>query len=853
MRSRLVLTLQRTTEDPVIDKIWLKPVTVSALTHRARTLVLVWLVFGIASTALAQTAPSQAAGTIHGEVTTQRATIPLGGVEVVLARAGVEVARASSEGDGKYRFENLPPGEYTVRAGLEGFSALTATVQLSAGGSAELKLDLQLSEQVRVVEPERLVSPTGTLAGADSLTQAEVEQIAPGGGLQAAFRLLASVIEVPGGLAIKGGLPNQASMQIGPGLFVDPATGLTQGSLPDDAIESVTVMPNPYAVEFGRFSSGLVVIQTRRGEDQWKTRISQLEPSFRTRRDKPFTVQGLRAFSPRMETGGPLKKDKVFLHLSAQYRYRASEVESRPEDEIRTSHRLGVFSRVDANLSDNHSLMAVAGVFPSRSKFATLGTFTPPDATANLHNDVQTLAVTERTVWSDTRFAETTVEINRFNIDVRPQGSAPMDLLPETTLGNFFNRQERTAATYQIIHALSGTSQTRFGLQMYKAGIDLLRSEFDVVSESRPILIRRSDGSLARRLDFGPRTAQAVNSTDFALFFQDRIQPNGRWYIELGARLDRDGIIDRFNVTPRVGSALLLTRSGSAVVRGGYGLFFERTPSTVGAFQGFETAVETRYADDGMTPLGPATAFVHTPDGDLRTPRSSTWDLAYDHRFNPRWSIHAGAIDRRGSHEYIVDRVTGATVGTLSPGGTLQLRSAGRSRYREIDVGVNFTAGTLLDLKATYVRSHARADLNAFSVYYDSVLQPVFGENAYGPARTDVPHRLLARWRAMPTPSWLFVGVADWRAGLPYSLVDEALDFVGPRNSARFPNYFRLDLGVDRRIRIFNLRPWVGVRIDNALNAFLPADVQANISSPAFRTFYNSELRQFRIQFRFAR
>ena len=39
--------------------------------------------------------------------------------------------------------------------------------------------------------------------------------------------------------------------------------------------------------------------------------------------------------------------------------------------------------------------------------------------------------------------------------------------------------------------------------------------------------------------------------------------------------------------------------------------------------------------------------------------------------------------------------------------------------------------------------------------------------------------------------------------------------------------------------------------IDNALGSFLPSDVQANISSPAFGTFYNSEYRQFRIQIRF--
>ena len=37
-------------------------------------------------------------------------------------------------------------------------------------------------------------------------------------------------------------------------------------------------MPNPYAVEYGRFSSGLVVIQTRRGGDAWHVRLNNLEP-----------------------------------------------------------------------------------------------------------------------------------------------------------------------------------------------------------------------------------------------------------------------------------------------------------------------------------------------------------------------------------------------------------------------------------------------------------------------------------------------------------------------------------------------------------------------------------------------
>ena len=54
----------------------------------------------------------------------------------------------------------------------------------------------------------------------------------------------------------------------------------------------------------------------------------------------------------------------------------------------------------------------------------------------------------------------------------------------------------------------------------------------------------------------------------------------------------------------------------------------------------------------------------------------------------------------------------------------------------------------------------------------------------------------------MPTPRWLLLGIFDWRSGLPYSVVNETLDFVGPRNSLRFPAYVRLEVGLERRFKI---------------------------------------------------
>ncbi len=234
-------------------------------------------------------------------------------------------------------------------------------------------------------------------------------------------------------------------------------------------------------------------------------------------------------------------------------------------------------------------------------------------------------------------------------------------------------------------------------------------------------------------------------------------------------------------------------------------------------------------------------------DPDLRTARSTTWDAAYDHRLNKRWSMHAGYIDRSGRNELLLNRVA------TPRGPVIRLDSSGRSKYREVEAGLRYTGGRGVDINTLYVRAFARADLNSYTSFYDSVLWPIVAENAYAPAKTEVPHRLLVRGRANPIKDWLLVGVLDWRTGLPYSIVNEMLDFVGPRNSERFPTYVRVDLGVEHRIKVGKARPWVGVRVDNALALYLPQDVQANVSSPAFGTFYNTELRQWRIQIRFER
>src|SRR5262249_36526800 len=150
-----------------------------------------------------------------------------------------------------------------------------------------------------------------------------------------------------------------------------------------------------------------------RAGDTWKVRLNNLSPTFRSERHKDlYNVNGLAGWGPTFAFGGPIVKDRIFLEQTGQYRYDADSVMSRPENELRTSHWFSSFSPVDINAAPKHSLIVTAGLYPSVTTFASLGTFIPPDATVNVHDRAVHAAAIERATWTDTLVSESTVQID---------------------------------------------------------------------------------------------------------------------------------------------------------------------------------------------------------------------------------------------------------------------------------------------------------------------------------------------------------------------------------------------------------------------------------------------------------
>ena len=464
-------------------------------------------------------------------MTTLDGTVSLPGVQVALhgASDATILASTSTDGSGIVTFPDVPPGRYVITATRDGFLPTdSAAFGVRANEVSQVLVDIQLTFVMPPVDVRSsMPSPTNSVqpVSMSDMLSGAVLDVAPllGDDFQNLMQLLPGVVRGPDGrLRVKGGQPTQGALQISSASLIDPSTGDADLEVPGQSVESVEVLANPFAAEYGRFTSSITRIRTRRGTNEWQFKPGNLFPRVRR------SLTQLRAFEPRFSARGPIKRDRVFLAQDVQFRYVTTPVRSLPEEPEMELRSFDSFTRVDGVVSARHTLGGGLILFPRRIKGATMNTFRPLGVTPDVNQSGASLGAVDRLAIARDAVLETTLSGRWFEVNVNAEDAGPMVFAPQTQSGRLFNDQEREVASHQWVEALSFSHHLFRGDHVSKVGIDLQRSYFQGFSASRPIEIRRLDGSLAERTVFGGRTEQSVGGVEFAVFAQDRWRVGSR-------------------------------------------------------------------------------------------------------------------------------------------------------------------------------------------------------------------------------------------------------------------------------------------------------------------------------------
>ena len=205
---------------------------------------------------------------------------------------------------------------------------------------------------------------------------------------------------------------------------------------------------------------------------------------------------------------------------------------------------------------------------------------------------------------------------------------------------------------------------------------------------------------------------------------------------------------------------------------------------------------------------------------------------------------HAAALRVSYLYSQTQDLAVIMPLSGVSDGGSLLgLANTGNSHYHEFEATLHYQLNERDELTVSYVRSHARGDLNTLSDIYVPFEQPIIRPNVVGTLAADIPNRVVASGR-ISLPFKITVNpIVDVHSGLPFSVVDAAQNYVGPPNSERFPYFFSLDCKVYREFRmpLFSSHNSRKLRLGfyslNVTNHDNNHDVFNDVASPNFGRF----------------
>jgi hypothetical protein len=843
----------------------------------------------------------------------QHAVLP--GVSVTITNVETGVVRTvTTDANGWYRAAALPPGTYEVRAELAGFvEHVRRGLTLTTGQEPRIDITLTVAsvkETVTVTGATPLVDVTKNTIGT-TITRRDLDSIPL---VDRNFLSLANM--TPGVTGVGGGGVNTAGQLNRNNSYLvdgvsndDTIVSSSRGGFSLEAVREYIVLANQFTAEYGISSGAIISVVTRSGTNRNEGRVFFFDRDEHLDAQDPFSHaqgSGKAPFSQQRWGGfwgGPVARDRLFYFASyeGQHIDETSVVTSPlvPIDQREwpkpTNQHQG-FVKFDNQVSSGH---AVSGRYRI-------------DRNLQIANGISGLNTHDRGSDSLTRdqdgvLSDTLVLSNRLLNELRFQASqrynnsdtslyspvgTPDIRRPSGNFGKANNLpQWRKERRYQFVDNFSIT-----------------RSNHDVKFGT--------DISMIRGFSFFPRTndGQFMFSTDrpfdpadlstypiqytvehfnpyfdlpnelYAFFVQDSWRAGGGLTLNLGVRYDVEtsyrkinGVPDDHdNVQPRLGFVWAPFKSTATAIRGGYGLYVDRSflnvQLDVAAAQNSQTIViqNPGYPD----PFSRGTLGTVTPSATVIAPRptapqTQSVSLGVQRELRPGLSASADGVYSRG--QYLFNNrdlnyplFPGGPRPDPSFGRIIQFGMEGNSWSTALLTNVQYRPQRGPSLGVSYTLSKALRDVEDFQYFAQDELNPGADK---GPASNDRRHQIVVNFNWALPGGFQIAGLGSARSGLPWNVttgVDSNLDTqtndrpdlavpdgnpldkatyfanftrrVGnlPRNSNRGPTYFSLDMRLSKHVTLPKMRAELFAEAFNVTNFTNLGTPVGNLRSATF-------------------
>ena len=787
---------------------------------------------------------------------------PVPGARVELKSGQDVISRAETDPKGYARFLQLPAGRYGIAASKDGFEPLEkGDIDLSQPVSAAVEMTLVPAlahhDSVEVKATADAVAQ-GSSTSNEISTKTAKELPGRPATVADALPLVPGVVRSPtGDLQISGAGEHRSSLIVNSADVTDPATGQFGLTVPIDSVESLRVFQTPFLAEYGRFSSGLVSVETRRGGDEWKWELNDPLPDFRIR---SYHLRGLRDATPRLNAEGPLIKRRLYFSEGLEYEVRNIEIHTLPFP-FNQKRKAGMnsFAQFDWIVSASHLVTATVHIAPQRLGFVNLDYFNPqptvPDAST--HNYTTTFA-DRLTIFGG--LLENTVSVTRFDAGVWSRGPLDLTIAPGGNSGNYFANQSRNAVRVGWSPIYTFAPVSRWGAHSFKIGSYIARSDDEGEVHERPVDILDSTGLRLEQISFFGGRPFSMTDTEYAVFGQDHWTISSRLAADLGMRTESQVVSHSFRVAPRAGIAWAPFANTGTVVRLGFGFFYDRVPLDVYSFNHYPKQIITMFDQNGDISAGPffylnALGVVNTRgpfvfhrnvEGNF-SPRSATGSLQVEQPITRILKLRVGYLRSISSGLVTMTPMTPDPVTNI---GVNELSGSGDSRYRQFELTLRVQPSAKYQGFFSYVRNRAHGDLNEFANYLGSFPLAIIRPNQYGRLPGDLPSRFLA-WGTAQLPRGFHIApILEYRDGFSYAQTDAAQNYVGIPNRNRYPNFLSLDSRFSKDVRI---NPKYTVRLSvssyNLTNHFNPEALHYNTADPAFGIFFGGRGRRFTADF----